>query len=87
MRNHCGKNTDILKKQQWDWLEEQFFKVKSEIKIVSSSITALTPTEFLGGLSEFCAYKENKEAFLEAIKDMQEGRKTKGGPKDRYDQW
>merc|ERR1712183_893217 len=46
-----------------------------------------TPTDFRGGLSEFCAYKENSEAFLKAIKNLQEGRKTKGGRKDRYDQW
>ena len=87
MRNHCKSNTDILEKHQWDWLEDQLLNVQSEVKIVSSSITVLTPTEWLGGLDEFCAYQEDKQGFLDAIYDLEEGRRTRGGPKDRYDQW
>jgi len=40
----------------------------------------------LGGLDEFCAYEEGKEGFLNAVRELGEGRKTRGGPKRNYDQ-
>jgi len=85
-RKRRGLHVDIIDETQWQWLEKELLSKKSEIKVISSSIQALTPVNREVEFEDYCAYDEENGSFLTAIEEMQESKKWRGG-KEKLDQW
>jgi len=83
------ENVDFIDKEQWNWLSNELFNVKSEIKIISSSIQALTPTNFNvdNDMYHYCAYDGEDGEFVKGVKELGEEKKWHGGGDFHKEKW
>ena len=78
--------SDFLHDEQWDWLSKELFQVKSEVKIISSSVQVLTPTDS-ARLKKLCAYDGPDGTFMEYIKDVGEDENWMHGEDLYVEKW
>ena len=71
MNGKKHSDSDYLDKKQWKWLSDQLFNIKSQIKIISTSVQALTPSD-ARGLKRLCSYDGTNSTFMNAIYDIGE---------------
>mmetsp|Transcript_36137 Transcript_36137/g.44212 ORF Transcript_36137/g.44212 Transcript_36137/m.44212 type:complete len:514 (+) Transcript_36137:425-1966(+) len=74
-------STDILSPEQWNWLENELLTIPSEIKVITSGIQVLPPTNLRKGYEFFCAYDGKNGTFERAIDELDEGKDTRSGVK------
>lgn len=67
----CDKNNIFLNEEQWDWLQNELLEIPSEIKIITTSVQALTPTD-TNNMKSLCAYDGEDRTFMKAIRDLGE---------------
>ena len=79
-------NSDYLHSDQWDWLAKELFQVKSEIKVISSSVQVLTPTDS-ARLKKLCAYDGPDGTFMKYIYDLGEDENWMHGEELYVEKW
>ena len=75
----------MLGTAQWEWLEQELLKKSSVIKLVSSGVQVLPPTNKDRPKEEYCAYDGEDGTFEKATVDMEEDGLDAEGTK--YEGW
>ena len=80
-----GARSTMLGALQWSWLEQELLGKKSVIKLVSSGVQVLPPTNKDRPAEEYCAYDGEDGTFVKSTMDMEEDGPEAEGTK--YEGW
>ena len=78
--------SDFLQNEQWHWFAKQLFRIKSEIKVISSSVQVLTPSD-KKRLNNLCAYDGHNGTFMDAINELGEDESWMRGENLYVEKW